>query len=190
VQPTIREFWAAAAVVASFILAGANLIVNAHAVAGWALVGIGLTILSAAIVWFFVWPSYERKVRVRVVQWLSRCGNFGTQHIRHGKAESLAEGRNLKRIYDEWHQELMDGVNWYCLDSDANDLRFLDEWTGPQIPDVIPTSGDGHTRSMAVEMVKRVRGLAKRLDQGETTLRRVRSPKKKKKETQIMRPAD
>jgi hypothetical protein len=140
------------------------------------LIGVSVGILLAALAYYFVWPWYVRRVVHEVVEWLSRCGNFGTKNIQHGKAENVAEAKALKETYDEWRNAIVAGTTWYCHDSDANRFRFLDNWTGPVIQDTFPSARDGHTRTMAVEMVARIRDLAKRLDQGETTLRRVSRP--------------
>lgn len=165
---------AAGGIIVALLVAGMNLLAAAHRLLGPALLFIAIVLLCAAIIWLFVWPAYVRRAATRVVKWLSDCGNYGTKNIHNASVNNLDEARQLRELYDVWNAGVVAGAQWYCLVSDANRLYFLDVLEVDRIKDSFDGAGDGHTKRMAIDTVKRIRDLAVRLDQEQTTLRRVR----------------
>jgi hypothetical protein len=176
VQREFKEFLAAAGIVSALVVGGANLIATGHPDLGSALLVAAVVLLALAIGWFFWWPWYVRRRRTWVVEWLVRCGNVGTDRFFNAVVQSPEEAKALRAAYETWHHTLVEGVDWYCLPSDANKLRFLDMIQVGHIKDSGPGWGDGHTKRMAADTVQRIRDLSVRLDQEQTRLRRIKRP--------------
>jgi hypothetical protein len=125
-----------------------------------------------------LWSSSVRSLRLRgrqqstekIVRWLHRVADFGTNHIQNAAVHSGEEVvTQLRPRFDEWNQIVVEGTQQHCLPTDAKEIEYLDSYTPRGFAGV--TKEHAHIKEMTRETVSRLRALAQRLEKGDTHVR-------------------
>jgi hypothetical protein len=160
--------WPAVAACVAFASLGVTLIINRYIYTGSAVIGIATIVLTAYV-------GHERRARssaLKMATWLIRCAEYGTKNIQNANdVKSAADVPKLRERHDTWVGILRDAADTYLHASDADELKMLHYIDTPRtLPSVTPE--DAKIRHWAAERVDRLRKLARRLQGGETTLKR------------------
>jgi hypothetical protein len=147
---------------------GVTLVINQHAYVGSAVIGVATIVLG-------MYVDHERRIRrsaPTMAAWLIQCAEYGTKNIQNANdVAAAADVPKLKERHDTWVGILRDAAETYLHAADADELKMLHYIHTPRTLPAV-TQEDATIRHWAAERVQRLRKLARRLQDGETTLKR------------------
>jgi len=162
-----KTYWTVVTAVVTIGLAGAAYLASGN-------VGFGVPLIVICFL-LLAWLIANHLAVQRWIRWADRVADFGTSEIQNAPVGSDDDVKQLEVLYDKWDQRLQEGVSRYCLQTDAKSLEYLDSFDGRGFSGF--NKRHKLIREWTAEKVSRLRTLSRRLERGETHLRRLRVPR-------------
>jgi hypothetical protein len=167
----LKPVWPAIAAAISLTGVGAALAVN-H-LTGWAITAfVGAVGIAGGYTWL---DRRWRRSTQRMVQWLIDAAQYGTKHIQNAHDHDITNAGDVPRLtarHARWVETIKAHADMYLQASDADYLGWLHSF--PAMDMQAFNAEHSRIRVWTSVRVQRLREVARRLQDGQTSLKRYR----------------